>query len=100
MGFPHLAEIFHRAFGERHHPTDGGPDLVADAAFTLIADVAFRRKCRGAGGIFVALTEAAERIKYVRAVVKNKGVIGNIQVAVVIDPCLLNRLLPTGNGRF
>jgi hypothetical protein len=78
----------------------GYPDLVADAAFTLISDVAFDRKCGEASGFFIKFTETAEPIKYVHGVVKYQGVISDIQMAVVIDPWVLNRFLPARYGRL
>ncbi len=76
----------------------GYPDLIAEAAFALIADVAFNGKCRQAGCFFIGLTEAAQGIKYFHGIVKNKGVLGDIQVAIVIDPRFLNRFPPTRYG--
>ena len=76
----------------------GYPDLIAEAAFTLIADVAFNRKSRQAGCFSVGLTEAAQWMKYFHGMVKNKGLVSDIEVAVVIDPRFLNRLLPARYG--
>ena len=78
----------------------GYPDLIAKATFALIADVAFNRKSRQAGCFSIGLTEAAQRIKYFHGIVKNEGVLGDIQVAVVIDPRFLNRFPPTRYGRL
>ena len=63
----------------------GDPNLVAKIAFALETEMAFHGKSRQAGNFFLRLTEVVDWKNDILGVVEDEGVVGYIQMAVIID---------------